>query len=64
MPFLGELPLNPDVRIGGDTGMPVVLRGAQDALGKSFVDLARRVAARLSVINLTAPAESILHVKM
>ena len=64
VPFLGELPLNADVRIGGDTGMPVVLRGAQDALGKSFVDLARRVAARLSMINLTAPAESILHVKM
>jgi ATP-binding protein involved in chromosome partitioning len=64
VPFLGELPLNPDVRIGGDTGMPVVLRGPQDPLGRSFVDLDRRVAARLSVLNLTAPAESILHVRM
>ena len=64
VPFLGELPLNPEVRVGGDTGMPVVLRGSQDPLGKSFVDLGRRVAARLSVINLTTPAEPILHVKM
>jgi ATP-binding protein involved in chromosome partitioning len=64
VPFLGELPLNPDVRLGGDTGMPVVLRGEKDPLGKSFVDVARRVAARLAVINLTAPTESILHVRM
>lgn len=64
VPFLGELPLNPDVRLGGDTGMPVVLRGPQDPLGKSFYDLARRVAAGLSVLNLTAPTESFLHVRM
>ena len=44
-------------------GSPVVLRGAQDPLGKSFYDVARRVAARLSVINLTSPTESILHVR-
>ena len=62
--FLGELPLHPEVRVGGDTGRPVVLRGADDPLGKAFVDLGRRVAVRLSILNLTAPAESILHVKM
>jgi ATP-binding protein involved in chromosome partitioning len=64
VPFLGELPLNPDVRLGGDTGMPVVLRGVEDPLGKSFYELARRVAVRLSILNLTAPSESILHVRM
>jgi ATP-binding protein involved in chromosome partitioning len=63
VPFLGELPLNPDVRVGGDTGSPVVLRGEDDPLGKSFLDLARRAAARLSILNLAAPAESILHVR-
>jgi ATP-binding protein involved in chromosome partitioning len=64
VPFLGELPLNPEVRIGGDTGMPVVLRGADDPLARAFVDVTRRVAARVSLLDLTAPAESILHVKM
>ncbi len=64
VPFLGELPLNPDVRIGGDTGMPVVLRGADDPLGKAFLEVGRRIAARISLLNLTTPAESILHVKM
>ncbi len=64
VPFLGELPLHPEVRIGGDTGMPVALRGEQDPLAKAFLDVDRRVAARLSLINLTAPTESILHVRM
>ncbi|MBI3666992.1 MAG: Mrp/NBP35 family ATP-binding protein [Acidobacteria bacterium] len=64
VPFLGELPLNPEVRIGGDTGRPVALRGDQDPLAKAFLDLARRVAARLSVLNLTAPMETILNVRM
>ena len=64
VPFLGELPLNPEVRQGGDTGMPVALRGEGDPLGKAFLDLGRRVAARLSVMNLTAPTESILNVRM
>jgi ATP-binding protein involved in chromosome partitioning len=41
--FLGELPLDPKVRIGGDTGDPVSLR--QDE-GAPFLDLARRVVAR------------------
>ena len=40
--FLAELPLDPQVRIGGDTGDPVALREE----GKPFVDLARDVIAR------------------
>jgi len=64
VPFLGELPLAPDVRIGGDTGMPVVLRGREDSLGAAFLDLSRRAAVRLSALNLAAPAESILRVRM
>jgi ATP-binding protein involved in chromosome partitioning len=64
VPFLGELPLSPEVRIAGDTGRPVVLRGEQDSLGKDFLDFSRRVAARLSVLNLTSPTDSVLRVRM
>ena len=41
--FLGELPLDPQVRIGGDTGKPIVLRSNQ---GESFLELARHTALR------------------
>ncbi len=41
--FLAELPLDPQVRVGGDSGQPVVLREGQ---GEPFLELARRAAAR------------------
>ena len=40
--FLGELPLDPQVRIGGDSGKPIVLRPE----GAPFVELARNVVSR------------------
>jgi ATP-binding protein involved in chromosome partitioning len=44
--FLGEIALDPEVRIGGDTGKPVALRDAE-----AFVQLARNMAARLAAIG-------------
>src|ERR1022692_3668144 len=41
--FLAELPLNPQVRIGGDTGSPIVLRKGE---GEPYLELARNAAAR------------------
>jgi ATP-binding protein involved in chromosome partitioning len=41
--FLAELPLDPEVRIGGDTGKPIVLR---DGLGEPFLELARNAVTR------------------
>ena len=44
--FLGEIPLDPQVRIGGDTGKPVALRDAE-----AFVQIARNTIARLEAIG-------------
>ena len=41
--FLGELPLDPNIRIGGDTGDPVSLRKDE---GEPFLALAREVVNR------------------
>jgi ATP-binding protein involved in chromosome partitioning len=41
--FLGELALDPAVRVGGDTGSPVALRPGQN---EPFLELARNTAAR------------------
>jgi ATP-binding protein involved in chromosome partitioning len=49
--FLGELPLNPDVRIGGDTGRPIVLREDSDEQAAGFLDLARATAERIEQIG-------------
>lgn len=44
VPFLGELPLDPRVRVGGDSGRPVALLGEGDAQAQPFVEIAKRVA--------------------
>ena len=41
--FLAELPLDPQVRIGGDSGRPIVLREGE---GQPFLDLARATVER------------------
>src|SRR5436309_6368148 len=45
--FLGELPLDPQIRIGGDTGTPIVMRKGQ---GDPFLELARNAIARTAEV--------------
>jgi ATP-binding protein involved in chromosome partitioning len=45
--FLGELPLDPEVRIGGDTGEPIVRR---KGAGEPYLELARNAIARLEEV--------------
>lgn len=60
IPFLGELPLNPQVRIGGDTGRPIALLGEQDAQAEGFYAIAKQVIQRCSAGPLRkAPSFSI-----
>ncbi len=44
IPFLGELPLDPQVRVGGDTGRPVALKGANDPQAQPIFAMARQIA--------------------
>jgi ATP-binding protein involved in chromosome partitioning len=58
-PFLGRVPLDAEVRIGGDAGRPVVIHDPEGPAGRAFVDLARQVAARVSVLTfIRAETES------
>src|SRR3954468_18610840 len=51
--FLGELPLDPNVRIGGDSGKPIVQRKPE---GEAFLELARATIARLEeVVKIEGP---------
>lgn len=50
--FLGELALVPAVRIGGDTGLPVTVRGEKDAQAAPFFAMARHVIERLEKASL------------
>ena len=56
VPFLGEIEIDPQIRIGGDTGKPVASLGEDAPGGKSMYAVARNVIARLEVVNASAGA--------
>jgi len=57
--FLGEIPLEPDVRIGGDEGTPIVVRHAESPAAKSIRNIARKVAAAVSLQNILSGESSV-----
>ncbi len=63
VPFLGEVALDPEVRAGGDTGSPVAARGPQSPEARSFYEIAMKVAARISVVDLTASPEELITIR-
>ncbi|NIP30656.1 MAG: P-loop NTPase [Candidatus Dadabacteria bacterium] len=43
VPFLGEIPIDPDIRIGGDSGNPIVESKPESNAAKAFFDIADKV---------------------
>jgi ATP-binding protein involved in chromosome partitioning len=56
VPFLGEIEIDPQIRIGGDTGKPVASLGEDAPGSKSIYAMARNVVARLDIVNQSAGA--------
>jgi len=54
VPFIGEIEVDPQIRIGGDTGKPVASLGEDAPGGKSIYAMARNVMARLEAVNAAA----------
>jgi len=50
VPLLGEIEIDPQIRIGGDTGKPVALLGQDGPSAKSIYAMARQVAARVDAV--------------
>ncbi len=51
-PFLGKVPMDPDVRVGGDSGKPIVVSKPESATAKALTEIAQQVAAKVSVAAL------------
>ncbi len=51
VPFIGEIPMDPQVRIGCDEGVPIVVSHPDSAAAKALVAVAQDVAAKVSVLN-------------
>lgn len=63
VPFLGEIALHQEIRTGGDCGSPLAARGPESPEAAVFYEIARQVAARVSVANLTASPEQLMTIR-
>ena len=51
VPFLGEIPLDPSVREGGDLGRPVIVAAPDSPVAQAFQRVAEAAAQRISMLN-------------
>ncbi len=54
--FLGELPLDPATRVAADDGRPIVVAAPESPQTQAFLEVAKQVAARCSVLEYAAGA--------
>ncbi|MFN8474461.1 MAG: Mrp/NBP35 family ATP-binding protein [Anaerolineae bacterium] len=57
VPFLGEVPIDPRVREGGDIGQPIVAVNPDAPAAQAYLKIAQQIAAKISVINYTRPPD-------
>lgn len=43
-----QIPLEPEIRIASDDGVPVVISAPDSAVSKAYIDVARRVVSKLA----------------
>ena len=58
VPTLGEIEIDPRIRMGGDTGQPVAAQGESAHAAQSLYAVARAVTARLAEVAATASGPS------
>lgn len=66
IPFLGEIPIDPNIVLGGDAGVPIVEKDPKSAAAKAYTAIAEKIAAGLSIgaMELIDPADLKLQWKM
>ncbi|MBI5463587.1 MAG: iron-sulfur cluster carrier protein ApbC [Ignavibacteriales bacterium] len=57
VPFLGEIPIDTNVRVGGDQGNPIVHGKPDSPQSKIIRQIARNLAAQVSIRNVSGPQQ-------
>ena len=53
IPLLGRIPLEINLREGGDQGLPIVVSAPESASAQALIAIAKQIAAKVSVAALT-----------
>jgi ATP-binding protein involved in chromosome partitioning len=59
VPLLGEVEIDPRIRIGGDTGKPVTAQGETAPAAQSLYRVAKAVSARLAEVSATSAGPTV-----
>lgn len=57
--FLGGIPINPQIREGGDTGKPIIYSMPDAQESKIILDIAKNLAAQISITNISKAVSNI-----
>jgi ATP-binding protein involved in chromosome partitioning len=55
--FLGKVPMDQNVRIGGDSGKPILVSHPESPVANALREIAQKIAAQVSVAALSAKNE-------
>jgi ATP-binding protein involved in chromosome partitioning len=55
VPFLGRIPIYQPIRVGGDTGVPIMTGEPQSAAARAFRATAEQLAAQISIASYKRP---------
>ena len=61
-PFLGKIPMMPEVREGGDSGKPILVSTPDAAAAKGMRSVAENLAGKLSVVAMEEKSKIKLNV--
>lgn len=59
IPLLGAIPINPNIRVGGDAGKPIVFDSPESEEAQKIIDISKNMAAQISINNINAKIPSI-----
>ena len=62
--YLGSIPLDANVRVGGDSGQPIVMSHPDSPAAEAMRQIARETAARVSVLTLMSQASNVIPISM
>ena len=51
IPYLGEIPITPALREGGDKGVPILIQDPGSEVSKRFLEIAAKLAGQLSIAS-------------
>ncbi|RMD93548.1 MAG: ATP-binding protein, partial [Calditrichaeota bacterium] len=55
VPFLGEIPITPELRTGGDNGKPIVLEHPDSIAAKAFFHIAEEIVKQMPEAPVAMP---------